>query len=225
MKTNPHRNGRSGMSSSSGSACAGLPAEGGGGEVAAVEVGAGEVHGVEAVVVPDPVLSAAEAVALALSPEQRTALEKMLTGHTLVASATAAGVTRMTLYRWLHDDAKFQAAYNAWKLDAVTGAQTKILAMTDTAVNTVGRAVKTDPKVALTVLKAVGALDRPRPGSTDPEEMERRMEIARRQKENKLEEEEFYAKHLGDTGGWLGGEAEVGAGLGGEGRTRKRRKG
>ena len=164
-------------------------------------------------------LSPAELIALALLPEQRTAIEKMLSGHTLVASATAAGVTRMTLYRWLHHDPKFQAAYNAWQLDAITGAQTKLLAMTNTAVNTVGQAIRTDAKVAITLLKSVGALDRPRPGSTDPEEVKTLMEIAAMYHKNRMDEEYFNAKNLHGTGPGvpgdigLGGAAKGGTGL------------
>jgi hypothetical protein len=181
-----------------------------------IEVTAVEVKPAEEAATPEPALSPAETVALALSPSQQTAIEKMLSGHTLAASATAAGVTRMTLYRWLHHDPKFQAAYSAWQLDAITGAQTKLLAMTDTAVNTVGRAVKSDARIAVTLLKAVGALDRPRPGSTDPEEVQRLMEIARIQHENRLDEEFFEAKHLHGTGRRSRGDIGLGAiGLGG----------
>jgi hypothetical protein len=196
-------------------------------EAAGEPAASGEATAVEAMRVEgaaELALSPAEALALALSPEQHTAIEKMLSGHTLAASATAAGVTRMTLYRWLHHDSKFQAAYSAWQLDAITGARTKLLAMTDTAVNTVGRAVKNDAKLAMAVLKAVGVLDRPRPGSTDPEEVEKLMEIARLQKQNKVDEEYFFAKHLhgpvpgGDSGIEGMGLAELGLGSMGGGK-------
>src|SRR5207244_3791667 len=79
-------------------------------------------------------VSAAEARALALSPAQRTAIEKLTSGHTLVDSALAAGVNRTTLYRWLKNDATFLAAYNAWQQDAVATARGRMLGITDVAV-------------------------------------------------------------------------------------------
>src|ERR1035437_595688 len=95
-------------------------------------------------------LFAAEAAALALSPPQRLAIEHLTAGYSLIASANAARVTRMTLYRWMNRDARFQAAYNAWQLDALTAARTRLLAATDDAVTTVVNAVRTDPRIALT---------------------------------------------------------------------------
>jgi hypothetical protein len=156
---------------------------------------------VEVRAVPTPLLSAAEAVALSLSPAQLLAMGRMLSGHTLGDAAGAAGVTRMTLYRWLHYDAKFQAAYNAWQLDALTSIRTKLMSIGDAAVNTIGRAVKTDPKVALAVLKALGTLEPPKPGSTDPEEVLQRMEVERRDKEEKMAEERYFSS-LGGLNGF-----------------------
>jgi hypothetical protein len=120
----------------------------------------------------------------------------------MVASARSAGVTRKTLYRWLHHDPKFQAAYNAWQLDAITSAHSRLLAMTDDAVNTVGVSVKTDGRLAFALLKSLGAMDRPTPGSTDPEEISQQMEIERRKKESILEAESFLSS-IGGLG--LGG--------------------
>src|SRR5260221_559194 len=86
-------------------------------------------------------VSAAEARALALSPAQRTAIEKLTCGHTLVDSATAAGVNRTTLYRWLKSDAQFQAAYNAWQQDALATARARMLGLTDVALTSLGKAM------------------------------------------------------------------------------------
>ncbi len=52
---------------------------------------------------------------LAMSPQQQVAIEQLVAGKSLVASATSAGVTRLTLYRWLKSDPVFTAAYNAWR--------------------------------------------------------------------------------------------------------------
>ena len=120
----------------------------------------------------------------------------------MVAAARTAGVTRKTLYRWLHHDARFQAAYNAWQLDALTSARARLLAMTDDALNTLAARIKTDGRLAFSLLKSLGTLDRPTPGSTDPEEVSQCMEIERREKENKLRENDLFAS-LGSLG--LGG--------------------
>jgi hypothetical protein len=152
-----------------------------------------EAEAVKSTQAVSPELSTAEHIALALSPSQVTAIEKMLAGNTLVASASAAGVTRMTLYTWLHHDAKFRAAYNAWQLDAITRVRTKILSMTDAAADSVGEALKSDPRLAFSLLKALGSLDRPTPGSTNPTEVAQLMEIDRLKAESDLGEKLFWA--------------------------------
>ena len=116
----------------------------------------------------------------------------------MVAAAKSAGVTRKTLYRWLHHDPKFQAAYNAWQLDAITSARSRLLAMTDDAVNTLGTSVKSDGRLAFALLKSLGTLDRPTPGSTDPDEVAQRMKIEQRESESESEESDF----LSVTGGF-----------------------
>ena len=114
-------------------------------------------------------------------------------GCTLISAADAAGVTRMTLYRWLNHDAKFQAAYNAWQQDAVLNARTKVLSMADTAVNTVGHALKTDARLAFRFLQSLGTLTHPTPGPTDPTEVAQRMRADRQKAEAKLGEDLFHA--------------------------------
>src|SRR2546421_677969 len=84
---------------------------------------------------------AREAGAVELSQPQRTAIEMLTSGHTAIDSAMKAGVRRMTLYRWLKSDATFQAAYNAWRRDALATARGRMLALTDVAVTAVGKAM------------------------------------------------------------------------------------
>src|SRR5947209_6027615 len=85
--------------------------------------------------------AAAARSAAALSPAQRTAIERLTSGYTMVDSALAAGVGRATLYRWLKSDPEFLAAYNAWQQDAVATARGRLLALTDSAVSAVGKAM------------------------------------------------------------------------------------
>jgi hypothetical protein len=140
-----------------------------------------------------------EATELALSPAQYMAIDLLLQGNTLIASAQSAGVTRRTLYRWLHHDAKFRAAYNAWQADVVTSARSRSLGMLDDAANTLAVAVKTDGRLAYAVLKSMGVLEKPVPGSMDPEEIKQAMEIEEREKENQLKEDEIFVA-MGLTG-------------------------
>ena len=151
-------------------------------------------------------VSAAEAMTLALSAAQRTAIERLTCGQTLVDSATAAGVSRMTLYRWLKNDVQFQAAYNAWQQDAVATARGRMLGVTDVAVMSLARALSREAgqpvqlaavaqgRLALRVLERMGIADRPTPGPTEVEELERRRDLERRKHENLKLKEEFDVK-------------------------------
>ena len=47
-----------------------------------------------------------------LSPAQVTVLAELLAGRTITDAATAAGVDRVTVHRWLREDFAFQAAWN-----------------------------------------------------------------------------------------------------------------
>jgi len=124
------------------------------------------------------VVTQAEALKLALSAPQRAAIELLTSGHTLVAAATAAGVSRMTLYRWLKGDAAFSAAFNAWQQDVLDTARGRVLALSDLAVTTIAKSMsRGDAKTALKVLQSIGALDRRKVGSTDPEEIERQQNL------------------------------------------------
>ena len=141
-----------------------------------------------------PGISGAEATALALSPPQRTAIERLTSGHTVVSSAVAAGVSRSTLHRWMKEDATFQAAYNAWQRDAVVTARGRILALTDTAVTALGKAMeKGDGRLAMRLLEKMGLTAAPEPGATEAEEVKReqamegrRVEVERRKAESEL---------------------------------------
>ncbi len=139
-------------------------------------------------------VSSAEAISLALPPPQRAAIEMLTSGHSMIESATAAGVNRTTLYRWLKNDPNFKAAYNAWQHDALATARGKVLALTDAAVDAVRRALtKGDAKTALVILKSTGILDRPEPGSTDPDEIKTREAIERKQSDTDLFFDELQA--------------------------------
>jgi hypothetical protein len=144
---------------------------------------------------------AAVSASLALTPGQRKAIEMLTSGHTLVDSATAAGVGRTTLYRWLKGDAKFLAVYNSWQQDALATARGRLLAMSDLAVTTIGKAMSAgDAKTALAVLKALGVMERVQPGATDPDEVTRQQEMERKTREF---EEKKKRQDMRDLSAWL----------------------
>jgi transposase-like protein len=150
----------------------------------------------DADVIPEPFapVSPAEAMSMALSPPQRLAIQMLTSGRTLVAAATAAGVNRTTLYRWLKGDPAFQAAYNAWQKDMRDTARGRILALSDLAINTVARAMtQGDTRAALRILQATGALNIDEPGSTDPTELRRLQELERTRTNSALRKAEARA--------------------------------
>jgi hypothetical protein len=119
----------------------------------------------------------------AMPRQQQIAMEKLASGETIVDAAQAA-----TLHRWLKQDARFAAAYNAWQQEAVATARGRLLALSDQAVTTVANSVKAgDTRAALLVLKAMGAMDRPTPGPTDPEGVLREQELERK----RIERQQF----------------------------------
>jgi transposase-like protein len=49
---------------------------------------------------------------IALRPKQLQAIDALLLGKTITASAEETGVDQSTLHRWLREDYRFQAALN-----------------------------------------------------------------------------------------------------------------
>ena len=105
-----------------------------------------------------------------LSGEQRMVIEWMTAGQTAMAAATAAGVARSTVYRWMKADPNFLAAYNQWQSDVLATAKARLVAATDVAVSAVvGSMAKGDAKTAMALLKQLGLLKSPAAGPIDPE--------------------------------------------------------
>jgi hypothetical protein len=136
----------------------------------------------------EEVLRSGDGASLVLSESQRRAMGMLLSGASMVASARAAGVTRLTLYRWMKNDADFRAVYNAWQADALLSAKTKLLALADRAMDCVAGAVGHDARIAVTVLKSLGVMEAPKPGATDPKEVEMDMKIEAYNEEAKRNE-------------------------------------
>jgi hypothetical protein len=151
--------------------------------------------GPETGIAPVSPVSLDEAISLSLSPPQRMAIQLLTSGQSLVAAATAAGVNRTTLYRWLKGDPAFVAAYNAWQKDVRDTARGKVLALSDLAITTIAKAMtRGDTRSALKILQATGALTHQEPGSTDPVEIDRLQKLERLKAQTALQHAENKAE-------------------------------
>lgn len=115
-----------------------------------------------------------------LSGAQEVALAALRGGGTFVRAAQEAGVSRMTVYRWLRGNPHFRAAFNAWQQEATESARARLVKLADQAVDVVERALgRDDEKVALKVLRGVGVLRKRGGGggSTDPEVLNLQMQL------------------------------------------------
>lgn len=62
-----------------------------------------------------------------VSPQQWKAIERLLAGDTVTDAASAAGVDRVTLWRWQRKDVAFQAALNRCRRDAMAAVYAQVL--------------------------------------------------------------------------------------------------
>jgi hypothetical protein len=65
----------------------------------------------------------------ALEPAQERALAALLAGKPYGEAATAAGVHRATLWRWMTGDPRFMARYNAGRRELVDQARAELLTL------------------------------------------------------------------------------------------------
>jgi hypothetical protein len=160
-----------------------------------------EEQSAEAVTKPEAeVIDAADSKPLELSAAQERALQQLAAGTSIKETARVVGVGRRTVHRWLKEDANFAAAYNAWRRETVDSGRARVLAMTDLALDTVQNAMlQGNARVAVQVARAAGALDAPRPGPIDPEELRRRRELREGKRELALEAaEQQFQKDSGE---------------------------
>jgi hypothetical protein len=133
-------------------------------------------------------------VAVQLSEAQERVLVELTMGKSISAAATAAGVHRVTVHRWLKNDPLFAAAYHGWQSETRSSAQARFLAMSDLAVDNICDALrKGDVRMSLMVVKAMGLLTAVEPGNTDAEELAREQELEKRKREAELRSREAMA--------------------------------
>ena len=91
-----------------------------------------------------------------LTPQQARALRELLAGARTQEAADAAGVDRVTLYRWRTQDPQFMAALSAWRNETHEHALDQFLALSEASVAAVAHGISNcDSKLGLRVLKEI----------------------------------------------------------------------
>jgi len=94
-----------------------------------------------------------------LSRSRELAIESLLSGSTVTAAATAAGVDRTTVHRWLADD-KFRAEFEFRRVELQTTVRDRLMGLADKAVDVLETALADgDVKSALALLRGLGMLN------------------------------------------------------------------
>ncbi len=109
-----------------------------------------------------------------LSPDQAAALDLLLAGQTVTATAAAVGLARETVSRWRNSDPAFMAAYNAAIQSAYEAGQARLLDARARAVDTlIGLLDSDDPATALKAAASLLRVPIMEPGGAiDPAEIE-----------------------------------------------------
>lgn len=133
-----------------------------------------------------------------LSPAQLQVLQGLLSGESVTAAARMGKVSRETVHRWLRADFGFQAAFNQGRREILEEIQDGLLMTARDAAGQVAAAVKSgDVKVALAVLKGVGAFSgrSPQFGSGDPGKLEREADLEVQEEDAKLLDRAILASY------------------------------
>jgi DNA-binding phage protein len=122
-----------------------------------------------------------------LAANQRKALESLAGSKSITATAKSAGVSRTTIYCWLQKDPNFRATYNQWRDQLCQSSQSRLLMLSDKAVDAVEKAPEAgDARTALVLLKGMGMIAPPQIGQTDPQEVQERMELEEQRRRTTL---------------------------------------
>jgi hypothetical protein len=133
----------------------------------------------------------AQQLLIELPAVQQVALQELGNGGTITDAARAAGVHRMTVSRWIHEDPNFAAAHNAWCQELLDSGFSRALAMSDSALTTIANAIKNGHvNAAMQLVKHLNVLRAAKPGSTDADQVKRRGAVRKARREKKLREAE-----------------------------------
>jgi hypothetical protein len=103
--------------------------------------------------------------ATVLRREQELALELLILGHSDIDIAQNLGVRRETIWRWKHRDPTFRAALHERRATVTDAAAERLRSLLDQAVSVVQKSLSSpeaDPKLAMSLLSALGVLERSR---------------------------------------------------------------
>ena len=103
-----------------------------------------------------------------LDGDQHSVLTGLLQNKNMTDAAKAANIPRSVVYRWLKCDPYFVAAVNAVKGEQREASMSRLSQLTDTAVESVEKALSGDPKLAYKFLKDTGCLKKKKHGPIDP---------------------------------------------------------
>lgn len=104
-------------------------------------------------------------IATDFKKSQRVALELLLMGCSDQEIAQAIGVRREAIWRWKHHDAAFRTELGARRATMADAAAKRLEGMLDQAVSVVRGALsgkRADPKLAMSLLTAMGVFERSR---------------------------------------------------------------
>lgn len=94
-----------------------------------------------------------------LTPNQRRAVESLLTSGSVTQAAEAAGVTRNTLYRWMKDTDFIEAMRDA-EAEAVAGLSRSLAGLGESAAAAFREALEPDQKITVRLRAAEAVTDR-----------------------------------------------------------------
>jgi hypothetical protein len=94
-----------------------------------------------------------------LTPAQHTAIGTLATGGTVAAAATAAGVDRVTVWRWRTANAEFAAELNRALCDQAAVIETERRALASEAIATIRDLMGADAPPVIRLRAAQAALD------------------------------------------------------------------
>jgi winged helix-turn helix protein len=136
-----------------------------------------------------------------LTPSQQLVLQQLATGANITEAARETGVGRRTVYRWMKDDEKFEAAFNEWRRGLLRLGRARALGMSEAALDTVRGAIeKGNASVALQVAKSLGLFAQGKVGPEEPGEVVmKRARDAKGKKVRIARKERALTEEIGET--------------------------
>jgi AcrR family transcriptional regulator len=134
---------------------------------------------------------ALEELVVELTPKQQMVMRAILSSGNVAEAARSAGVGRTTFYRWINEDERFEAAFNAWKREVMRLSRAQAIALAQPCVDAVRAAIdKGDARMAFKVGKSMGVFGPPRVGPDEPGEVVKRKARKAKEKQVKIARKE-----------------------------------